>query len=58
MSVIRKSADRLQTLMLGITLRDRIRNEKIRRRTGVSDLLGIVAGLEMIMGRSYSKTGL
>lgn len=43
-----KSADRLQTIqremetaMLGIILRDRIRTEAVRRRSEVPDVLGI-----------------
>jgi len=57
MAITRKFANKLQTIqrameraMIGITLRDRIRNEEIRRRTKVTDVLSLVAQLKWRWG--------
>jgi len=44
----------MERLMLGISLRDRVRNENIRSRLGVSDVEGR-GGTEVEMSRSHSQ---
>ena len=43
---LRVAQRRMERSMLGLTLRDRVRNEEIRRRTGVTDVIERIAWLK------------
>ena len=62
MTLTERSVNRLRTTqramkraMLGISLRERIRNKNIRIRTGVTDVIERIA-FKMAVGRSHRKT--